>query len=134
MPNVAKATLVAKFSESSAGSAFRSRSSSSRNEHPRKLADALAQGFERRVDRSLFLYNVRKACILHFFGSRFQAFAAHGIHREEGECLRKRYAVRSGVQKFNVCIHFPEYCTKSHFTERSLRNRPFNKQSRSSRQ
>jgi hypothetical protein len=111
VPNVAKANLVAKFRESSVASAFRSRSSS-RSEHPRKLVDTLAQGFERRVDRSLFLYNVRKACILHFFGSRFEALAAHGIHRKEGECLRKRYAVRSGMQKFNVCIHFPEYGSK----------------------
>src|ERR1017187_495021 len=35
------------------------------------------------------------------------------------------------MQKFNVCNHFPENCTESHFSESSLRNRPFNKQSRS---
>ena len=65
------------------------------------------------------------------FHSRFEAFAAYGIHRKEGECLREWYTIRSGVQKFNVCNHFPENCTQSHFTESSLRNRPFNKQSRS---
>ena len=119
--------------ESSVASAFRCRSSS-RSEHYRKLADALPQCFERHVDRSLFLSNVRKACILHFFGSRFEAFAAHGIHRKEGECLRKRYAVRSGMQKFNVCIHFPEYGSESYSSERALSNRPFNEQCRSSRQ
>lgn len=132
MSNVLTLISSPKFSESFA-SAFRCRSSS-RSEHHRKLADALPQGFERGVDRSLFPNNVRKACILHFFGSRFEAFAAHGIHRKEGGCLRKWYAVRSGMQKFNVCIHFPEYGSKSDFGELPLRNRPFNEQSRSSRQ
>lgn len=68
------------------------------------------------------------------FHSRFEAFAAYGIHGKEGECLCEWYTIRSGMQKFNVCNHFPENCTQSHFTESSLRNRPFNKQSRSPRQ
>ncbi len=34
------------------------------------------------------------------------------------------------MQKFNVRNHFPEDCTESHFTESSLRNRPFDKQNR----
>ena len=121
---VERAEASPKFTESSVASAFRCRSPS-RSEHHRKLADALPQCFERRVDRSLFLNNVGKACTVHFFGSRFEAFAAHGIHRKEGECLRKWYAVRSGMQKFNVCLHFPEYGSKSDFSERALRNRPF---------
>ena len=130
---VERADASPKFSESTVASAFRCRSSS-RSEHHRKLTDALPQCFERHVDRSLFLNNVRKACILHFFGSRFEAFAAHGIHRKEGECLCKWYAVRSGMQKFNVCLDFPECGSKSDFSERALRNRPFHEQCRSSRQ
>lgn len=112
---VERAEASPRFSESSVASAFRCRSSS-RSEHHRKLADALPQCFERRVDRSLFLTNVRKACIVHFFGSRFEAFATHSIHRKKGECLRKWYAVPSGLQKFNVCIHFPESGSKSDFS------------------
>jgi len=74
----------------------------------------------------LFLF-----CTLHLFGSRFEAFAAYVIHRKEAECLREWYPIRSSMQKFNVSIHFPKNCTQSHFTGRSLRNRPFHKQSRS---
>ena len=65
------------------------------------------------------------------FHSRFEAFAAYGIHRKEGECLREWYTIGSGMEKFNMSIHFPENCTQSQFPESSLRNRPFNKQSRS---
>lgn len=68
---------------------------------------------------------------MHLFGSRLEAFAAYGIHRKEGECLREWYAIRSGMQKFDVRIHFPEHRTQSHFSERSLRNGSFNKESRS---
>src|SRR6478672_9447444 len=38
------------------------------------------------------------------------------------------------MQKFNVRVHFSKNCTESHLTQRSLRNRSFNKQSRSARQ
>lgn len=68
------------------------------------------------------------------FHGRLESFAAYGIHCQEGECLREWYAIRSSMEKFNVCIHFPENCTQIHFTERALRNRPLNKQSRSSGQ
>ena len=114
----------------SVGSAFRSRSSS-RSEHPRKLADALPQGLKRRVDRCPFPFNVGEAPALHLLDSRFEAFAAYGIHRKEGECLRERYSIRSGMQKFNVRIHFPKNGTQSHLAERFLGDRSFNKQSRS---
>ena len=113
---------------------FRSRPSP-RSEHLRDLADALPQltpAFERHVDRCLFLFDVREACTLHLFCSSVEAFGAYGIHRNKAECLRERYTISSGMQKFNVRIHFPKNCTQSHFAERSLGNRPFNKQSRSS--
>src|SRR5208337_473916 len=38
------------------------------------------------------------------------------------------------MQKFDVCFHLSENCSQSHCAERSLGNRSFNKQSRSSRQ
>jgi hypothetical protein len=104
---------------------------SPRSERPGKLAEALPQAFERRVERCLFLFNVREACTLHLLGSSVEAFCAYGIHRKEAECLREPYTIRSGVQKFNVRIHFPKNCTQSHFTDRTLGNRPFNKQRRS---
>jgi hypothetical protein len=64
------------------------------------------------------------------FYSRFEAFAAYGIHRKEGECLCEWYTIRSGMQKFDVRNHFPEDRAQCHFTESSLGNRPFHQQSR----
>lgn len=113
-------------------SRFRFRSSP-RREHPRKLADAVPQltpAFE-RPHRCLFLFNVREARTLHPFGSSVEALAAYGIHSKEAECLRERHTISSSTQKFNVRSHLPKNCTQSHFTERSLGNRPFYKQSRS---
>jgi len=49
---------------------------------------------ERRVNMCSFLY-VREGCTLHLFGSRFEAFAAYGIHRKKGECLCEWYTIRS---------------------------------------
>ncbi len=76
------------------------------------------------------MFNVRETC-KHFFGSRFEPFAAYLIHRKEAECLREWYTVGSGMQKFNLGIYLSQNCSQSHFTKRSRRNTPFNKQSRS---
>ena len=92
------------------------------------MADALPQltpAFECPVDRCLFLFAVREACTLHLFGSSVEALGAYGVHRKEAECLRERYTIRPGVQKFNVRSHLPKNCTQSHFAKRSLGNRPF---------
>lgn len=59
---------------------------------------------------------------MHFFDSPFEALATHGIHREESECLREGNAIRTPMQKFNVCVDFPKHCTKDNFPERSLGN------------
>ena len=75
----------------------------------------------------MFLFDIREAFILHLFGSSVEAFGAYGIHRKKAECLRERYTICSGMQKFNVRTHFPKNCTQSHFAERSLGNRPSNK-------
>ncbi|MFZ0951168.1 MAG: hypothetical protein WAN17_02810 [Candidatus Sulfotelmatobacter sp.] len=80
------------------------------------MADALPQltpAFERPVDRCLFLFAVREACTLHLFGSSVEALGAYGVHRKEAECLRERYTIRPGVQKFNVRSHFPKTVLKA---------------------
>ncbi len=59
---------------------------------------------------------------MHFFDSSFEALATHGIHREEGECLREGNTIRAPMQKFNVCVHFPKHRTENNFPECSLRN------------
>ena len=53
--------------------------------------------------------------------SRFEAFGAYRIHRQERECLREWYTIRPGVQKFNVCIHFPKNCAQSDVAECAIR-------------
>ena len=64
------------------------------------------------------------------FYSRFEAFAAYGIHGKESECLCEWHTIRSGMQKFDVRNHFPEDCAQRYFTEGSLGNGPFHQQSR----
>lgn len=50
---------------------------------------------------------------MHFFERCFEALAAYPIHREKGKCLRQWYAIRAGVQKLNVRIHFPKNRTEN---------------------
>jgi len=68
---------------------------------------------------------------MHFFNSSIEALATHGIHGEEGECLRESHTIRSSMQKFYVRIHFAEDCTENNLPERSLRNGSLHNQSRS---
>jgi hypothetical protein len=92
-------------------------------EHPRKLPEAVPQlppAFERLVERYLFLFDVREACTLHLLGSGVETFGAFVIHRKKAECLRERYTISSGMEKFNVRVHFSKNCTQSHCAERSL--------------
>jgi len=66
---------------------------------------------------------------MHFFERCFEALAAYLIHREKGECLRQWYAIRAGMQKFNVRIHFPKNHTENQLPQCPLRNWPLRKQS-----
>jgi hypothetical protein len=54
----------------------------------------------------LFLFDVREACTPHLLGSGIETFATFGIHRKKAECLRERYTISSGMQKFNLRVHF----------------------------
>jgi len=105
------------------GSSFRC-CSSCRTEHPRKLANALAQGFERCVDSCLSLSDVREVWSLHLFHSRFEAFAAYRIHRQEGECLRQGTPSAPVCRNSMCAFTFPNNCTQIHFAKRTFRNRP----------
>ena len=67
---------------------------------------------------------------MHFFDSSFEALATHGIHRDEGECLRERHTICAPMQKFYMRIHFAKDRTEHNFPERSLRNGSLYKQSR----
>ena len=88
----------------------------------------MAQRSEGRIDRCLFPCKIRG---MHFFEGAFEALAAPGIHRKEGECLREWHTIHTPVQKLNVCIHFPKSCAENYFAECSLRNCTLHKQSRS---
>src|SRR2546430_7741418 len=61
-----------------------------------------------------------------------ESFGTHVVHVNEAECLGKWYPISSAVHEFDLRSYFPKHSAQIHLRQRSLRNRTFGRDGRTS--